>query len=86
MATENGFGVSGCDVYAHDHTIKEFPHIKLKKVHFVKLGIGTSNTNEKKTLDTLLRDNGHTDSDINYLKVWNPVFSFATFSNIKKFY
>ena len=46
MATENGFGVSGCDVYAHDHTIKEFPHIKLKKVHFVKLGIGTSNTND----------------------------------------
>ena len=59
----------GCEVYAHDHTVKEFPKTKFKNIHFVKLGINTSNTNEMRTLETLLRDNGHADSTINYLKV-----------------
>ena len=69
MTTENYPTISGCDVYAYDHTVQEFPKTKYKNVHFVKLGIGVSNTNELKTLDTLLRDNGHRDSTINYLKV-----------------
>ena len=73
--TENGLGVSGCEVYAHDHTVKKFPNTKYENVHFVGLGIGASNTNEVKTLDTLLRDNGHTDSTVKYLKVsWSKVF------------
>ena len=59
-------------MYAHDHTVKEFPITKYQNVHFVKLGIGASNTNEVKTLDTLLRDNGHSHRAINYLKVFCP--------------
>ena len=56
-------------MYAHDHTVKHFPKTKYENVHFVKLGIAASNTNKMKTLDTLLRDNGHANSTINYLKV-----------------
>ena len=59
-------------MYAYDHTVKKFPISKYKNVHFVKLGIGASNTNEVKTLDTLLRDNGHLHKTINYLKVFIP--------------
>jgi len=66
---EDAMASTGCEVYAHDHTVKEFPNTKYKNVHFVKLGIGASNTNEVKTLDTLLRDNGHSNRTINYLKV-----------------
>ena len=69
METENCLDVSGCEVYAHDNTVKEFPNTTYENVHFVGLGIGASNTNEVKTLDTLLRDNGHTDSTVKYLKV-----------------
>ena len=57
-------------MYAYDHTVGKFPKTKYKNIHFVKLGIGASNTNEVKTLDTLLRDNGHSQKAINYLKVW----------------
>ena len=60
-------------MYAHDHTVKKFPNAKYKNVHFVKLGIGASDTNEVKTLDTLLRDNGHSHRTINYLKVFSPI-------------
>ena len=56
-------------MYAHDHTVKEFPKTKYNNLHFVKLGIGAKDTNELKTLDTLIRDYGHTDRVINYLKV-----------------
>ena len=63
----------GCEVYAHDHTVKKFPSTKHKNIHFFKIGIGASNTRvtkgKIKTLDTLLRDNAHTDRFINYLKV-----------------
>ena len=33
-------------MYAYDHTVKGFPISKYKNVHFVKLGMGASNTNE----------------------------------------
>ena len=36
----------------------------------IRFGIGSSNTNQLKTLDTLLRDNGHSHKTINYLKVF----------------
>ena len=56
-------------MYAHDHTVEEFPKTKYNNLHFVKMGIGATNTNELKTLDTLMRYNGHSDRVINYLKV-----------------
>ena len=56
-------------MYAYDHTVKEFPKTKYNNLHFVKLGIGAKDTNELKTLDTLMRDNGHSNRVISYLKV-----------------
>ena len=73
--------ISGCEVYAYDHTITAIPHTKHDNLHFVTTGLGpenqlqhsTSNGTEVfakvKTLDTILRENGHADSVINYLKV-----------------
>ena len=65
----NQSSATGCEVYAHDHTVRNFPHTKYQNIHFVKLGIGANNTREVKTLDTLLRTNEHAQKVINYLKV-----------------
>ena len=64
-------------MFAYDHTVNNFPPTKHKSLHFVKTGIGTSNTmawhkgkmGNVKTLGTLLRENGHLSRVINYLKV-----------------
>ena len=56
-------------MYAHDHTIENFPYTEYQNIHFVKLGIGANNTSEVKTLDTLLSANGHSQKAITYLKV-----------------
>ena len=60
-------------MFAYDHTVNYFPPTKHSNLHFIKTGIGTSNTGGKKgkvkTLDTLLRENGHARRVINYLKV-----------------
>ena len=60
-------------MFAHDHTVHYFPPIKHNNLHFIKTGIGASNTidawRKVKTLDTILRENGHSESVINYLKV-----------------
>ena len=62
----------GCEVYAHDHTIKAIPHTRYDNIHFVMTGIGPENGDRVKTLDAILGDNGHADSVINYLKVPRP--------------
>ena len=63
----------GCDVYAHDHTVKNFPSTKQLNLHFEKIGIGVSNNmtykGQIKTLETILQENGHLDRIISYLKV-----------------
>ena len=65
------FTITGCEVYAHDHTIKAIPHTRYDNIHFVLTGLGSENVNGSrvKTLDAILGDNGHTDAVINYLKV-----------------
>ena len=56
-------------MYAHDHTIGKIPSTKYKNIHFLKLGIGISNNNALRTLQSLLMENGHSRKVINYLKV-----------------
>ena len=56
-------------MYAHDHTIGKIPSTKHKNIHFLKLGIGISNNNALRTLQSLLMENGHSRKVINYLKV-----------------
>ena len=67
----------GCEVFAYDHTVNYFPPTKHTNLHFIKTGIGNTNTmafsggerRKVRTLDTLLRENGHTGKVISYLKV-----------------
>ena len=70
---EKAMAAGGCQVYAHDHTAQDFPDTGYGNLHFVRTGIGPVNNvteeGELKTLDTLLRENGHTGAVINYLKV-----------------
>ena len=65
----------GCDVYAHDHTVKNFPSTKQLNLHLAKIGIGVSNNmtykGQIKTLETILQENGHLDRIISYLKAGN---------------
>ena len=72
-AFEKAMAAGGCDVYAHDHTAQDFPDTGYGNLHFVRTGIGPVNNvteeGELKTLETLLRENGHTETVINYLKV-----------------
>ena len=63
-------------MHAYDHTVETFPntgHGNRGNVHFVRAGIGPVNNvtqgGELKTLGTLLMENGHSDTIINYLKV-----------------
>ena len=60
-------------MYAYDHTVKDFPPTKHNNLHFAKIGIGASNSmtykGKVKTLDIILRDNGHSERVISYLKV-----------------
>ena len=62
----------GCDVYAHDHTVKNFPSTKQLNLHLAKIGIGVSNNmtykGQIKTLETILQENGHSERIISYLK------------------
>ena len=64
-------------MFAYDHTVNYFPPTEHKNLHFIKTGIGNINTlafsggkmGKVKTLDTLLKENGHAGKVINYLKV-----------------
>ena len=70
---EKTMAARGCHVYAYDHTVEKFPDTGYSNLHFVRTGIGPVNNvtdkGELKTLDTLLRDNGHFETVINYMKV-----------------
>ena len=69
ISFEESMAARGCDVYAHDHTVPRFPPTRYKNIHLVKLGIGGTDTDQVKTLSSLLAHNGHTDSVVHYLKV-----------------
>ena len=72
-------------MYAYDHTVDKFPVTGYSNLHFVRTGIGPVNNvtdkGELKTLDTVLRDNGHSGAIINYLKV---CFVFGVFNILFK--
>ena len=68
----------GCDVYAHDHTVRRFPSTKQLNLHMAKVGIGISNNmtykGQIKTLESILQENGHSDRIISYLKATSHSF------------
>ena len=57
----------GCTVHAYDHTI-DAPSIRGHRIAFHKLGLGTETNMD--TLDNIIRDNDHTETSIQFLKVW----------------
>ena len=60
---------SGCKVYAHDPTINA-PANRGNSIKFFKTGVGKENkTTHMKPLNILLQENGHKDTQIEYLKV-----------------
>ena len=59
----------GCEVYGHDHTVHaRSPSQRLPGLHTYQLGVGTSDTGRLRTLDSLLRANGHLGTTVHYLK------------------
>ena len=58
--------VLGCKVYAYDHTISS-PSSRGNNIKFFKTGLGIGDN--LKTLSTLVQENGHSHSQIEYLKV-----------------
>ena len=85
ISFEESMAARGCEVYAHDHTVKSFPATSYKNIHLVKLGLGATDTDQLKTLGSLMRHNGHTDSTIHYLKVRTlrfDLFEGGQFANI----
>ena len=70
----------GIDVYMYDHTIDKLPY-ENDKFHWKKigLGIGSTNDNNLKTLQEMLKDNGHLQEKNMILKIdieyneWNAL-------------
>ena len=56
----------GCEIHAYDHTVK-FPATRGQNTHFHKTGLGIGSHLE--TLEALIKENNHTDHDIEYLKI-----------------
>jgi len=56
----------GCTVEAYDHTVN-FPEKRGPKTTFHKLGLGVGENMD--TLQNILKNNGHTDTHIDYLKI-----------------
>ena len=67
---EDGIGAFGCKVYAYDPSINH-AEIRSENVTFRKIGVvgHTTNDDKYKTLETILKDNGHTNTKISYLKL-----------------
>ena len=53
-------------VFAYDHTIKAQPN-RGKNIRFYETGLGIGS--DLKRLETIIKENNHTDSVIEYLKV-----------------
>merc|ERR1712126_199025 len=56
----------GCTVEAYDHTV-DFPMKRGPRITFHKLGLGTGNSMD--TLHNILKSNGHSHTEIDYLKI-----------------
>ena len=56
----------GCDIYAYDHTITA-PARRGGHIRYFKTGVGKGS--HLKRLETLIQENNHTNSKIDYLKV-----------------
>ena len=67
---EDIIGSMGCRVYAFDPTIDHKPK-RSENISFEKIGVVGKPTYDKsyKTLDQILKDNGHTNTKISYLKM-----------------
>ena len=56
----------GCTVMAYDHTV-HFPERRGRNIHFFKIGLG--NETNMDSLNSIIINNGHRSSVIEYLKV-----------------
>ena len=61
----------GCSIFAYDHTI-DAPPKRGRNINFFQVGLGTDEN--MKTLDKIIKENGHTNNTIEYLKVCFTVF------------
>ena len=67
---EDGIASFGCKVYAYDPTI-DHAAVRSKNIAFKKIGVVGEANNDKsyQTLNQILRENGHTQTKISYLKL-----------------
>jgi hypothetical protein len=63
---EDQMDKQGCSIYAYDHTI-DAPAERGNNIKFFKQGLGVGDS--LKTLGDTVKDNGHSDTAITYLKV-----------------
>ena len=75
----------GIDIYMYDHTIDDLPY-KNSKFHWKKIGLGgiAQRNNVIKTLDELIKENGHSSEDNMILKIdieWNEWSSLKDLPN-----
>ncbi len=63
--------ITGAEIYMYDHTIDKLPYTKEGVFHWYKYGIGGSDREEKRvlSLETMINDNGHKDTDHMILKI-----------------
>ena len=64
---EDQMDAIGCSVYAYDHTVLALPY-RGQNIHFFKTGLGFGK--DLKPLSQLIRENSHTDTIIDFLKVY----------------
>ena len=63
------FFLKGCQIFAHDHTI-DAPAHRGKNIKFFKTGLGKDSA-QMKPLNMLLKENNHSHTPIEFLKVNN---------------
>ena len=63
---EDQMDAIGCRVYAYDHTILALPY-RGQNIHFFKTGLGFGNN--LKPLSQIIKENSHTETTIDFLKV-----------------
>ena len=70
----------GCTVHAYDHTIKSLPATSFPhKIHWHKVGMASNNDkSDLKTLGYLIGQNGHSNDNIQYLKVSSDISAFLS--------
>ena len=58
----------GCEIHAHDPTV-DFPAKRGEQISFNKLGLGVTTEPTMDTLANIFKNNGHTNTTIDVLKV-----------------